>query len=58
VLGPIDEVPTESALRARAKIGVPRMGDPYSKPRMWDEKLSKTCNEICGVKIINVDSKD
>jgi hypothetical protein len=34
VLGPLDELPTESALGAWAKTGIVRIGDPLSKPRM------------------------
>jgi hypothetical protein len=48
-LGPPDEVSTESALRARAEMEIARMGDPLSKLGMWDEKLSKACNEIWNV---------
>jgi hypothetical protein len=48
-LGSLDKAPTESTLRARAETGIVRIGDPLSKPRMWNEKLSKAYNEICSV---------
>jgi hypothetical protein len=48
-LAPLNEALTESALKARAETGIAGIGDPLSKPRMWDEKLSKAYNEICNV---------
>jgi hypothetical protein len=48
-LGPRDEAPTESALRAWAKIGIARIGDSPPKPVTWEVKLSNACNKICRV---------
>jgi hypothetical protein len=48
-LGSLDKALTESTLRARAETGIVGIGDPLSKPRMWNEKLSKAYNEICSV---------
>jgi hypothetical protein len=48
-LGPPDATPTKLALRARAERGIVEIGGPLSKLGMWDEKLSKACNEICSV---------
>jgi hypothetical protein len=45
-LRPLDEALTQSTLGTGAKIGITRIGDPLSKPRMWDEKLFKTYNNF------------